>query len=129
MANTYPEQRGLQDKYIPGGQLVDISTASISYVPVPSQGIIVDALCTISAAITVANAVVTVKVIKSGTTTTIGTITVAYSGSAAGSTFTMSVTGSEADRSVKRGDTIVFDSDGGSTTTSIANFLAVLRET
>lgn len=128
MANAYPTQRGLADKYVPGGQLVDVSTASISYAPVPSQGIIVDAFCTISAAITGADAVVTVKVIKDGTTTTIGTITVANSGSAAGSTFAMVVSGSEAARSVKRGDTIVFDSDGASSTTSIANFLAVLRE-
>jgi len=129
MANTYKTIAGLQDAVIPGGQLVDISTASVSYAPVPFGGIIVDAFCTISAAVTSADSVVTVKVIKSGTTTTIGTITVAYSGSAAGSTFTMTVTGSEKARSVNRGDTIVFDSDGASSTTSIANFAAVIRRT
>lgn len=126
---AYPTARSLAEKYLPGGQLVDVSTASISYVPIPSTGIIVDALCTISAAITVADSVVTVKVIKDGTTSTVGTITVTQVGSAIGSTFSMVVTGTESVRSVKRGDTLVFDSDGASTTTSIANFLGVIRET
>lgn len=125
---AYPEARPLGDKYIPGGQLVDLSTASISYAPIPSQGVIVDAFATISAAITTADSVVTVKVIKDGTTTTIGTITVAYTGSAAGSTFRVVLSGTEAARSVKAGDTIVFDNGGQSDTTSIANFLAVIRE-
>jgi hypothetical protein len=127
--STYPTARGFAEKYIPGGQLVDLSTASISYAPIPSQGIITDAFCTISAAITTADSVVTVKAIKSGATVTIGTITVAYTGSAAGSTFSIVLSGTEAARSVKRGDTIVFDNGGQSDTTSIANFLAVIRET
>lgn len=125
---AYPEQRPLGDKYIPGGQLVDLSTASISYAPIPSQGIIVDAFATISAAITTADSVITVKVIKDGATSTVGTITAAYTGSAAGSTFRMVISGSEQVRSVKAGDTIVFDNGGQSDTTSIANFLAVIRE-
>ena len=129
MANSYPSQRGLADKYIPGGQLVDVSTASISYVPIPSQGIIVDALATISAAITTADGIVTVKVIKDGAAAvTIGTITLVQVGSAIGSTFMMVVSGTESERSVKRGDTLVFDSDGACNTTSIGTFLAVLRE-
>ncbi len=128
MANSYPEARPLADKYLPGGQLADVSTASIAYAPVPAQGVIVDALATISAAITSADAVVTVKVIRSGTTTTIGTITIANSGSAPGSTFAAVLTGSEMARSVKRGDTLAFDSDGASSTTATATFLAVIRE-
>jgi len=129
MSNSYPTARGLADKYVPGGQLVDASAASISYVPIPSQGVIVDAFATISAAITGANCIVTVKVIKDGATSTVGTITLTQSGSAIGDTFSMVISGTEAVRSVKRGDTLVFDSDGESSTTSIANFLAVLRET
>lgn len=129
MANTYPTPGNLQDVIVPGGQLVDISTASISYAPVPVNGLIVDALATISAALTTADAVVTVKVIKSGVTSTVGTITVTQSGSAIGDTATMVISGSESVRSVKRGDTLVFDSAGGSDTTSIANFAAVIRRT
>lgn len=116
------------DMAIPGGQLVDVSAASISYVPIPSQGVIHGAYCTISAAVTGSDTTVTVKTIKGGVSTTIGTITVAVSGSAAGSTFTMTLTGSETDRSVNSGDSLAFDSDGVSSTTSIANFLAILRQ-
>lgn len=129
MANSYPNIAGFQDEVIPGGQLLDISNASISYAPIPFGGVIVDGFCTIAAAITGSDSVVTVKAIKSGVTVTLGTITAVVSGSAAGSTFSMVVTGSENDRSVKRGDTIVFDSGGQSSTTSIANFAAVIRRT
>lgn len=112
---------------LPGGQLVDISTASISYVGVPYQGVLVDALCTISAAITSADSTVTIKKISGGVTTTLGTITAAYSGSGAGSVFTATMTGSEAARTFAKGDTLVFDNGGQSSTTSIANFLGVFK--
>lgn len=129
MANTYTQPAPLQDAIIPGGQLVDISSASISYAPIPFGGIIVDAFATISAAITGTDCVVTVKVIKGGVTSTVGVITALVSGSAPGSTFQMVMSGSETIRSVKPGDTIVFDSGGESSTTSIANFAAVIRRT
>lgn len=129
MANAYPTPNNLQDVVVPGGQLVDLSTASISYAPIPVDGIVVDAFSCIAAAITGTNAVITVKVIKGGTTSTVGTITVTQSGSAAGDVDTMEISGTEAVRSVKRGDTLVFDSDGASSTTSIANFAAVIRRT
>lgn len=119
----------LSDYVVPGGQLVDVSAASISYAPIWCKGVVVDAFATISAAVTGSDTVVTVKVSKSGTSTTIGTITVAVTGSAAGSTFQMAMTGSEIARTVSQGDTIIFDSDGVSSTTSIANFVAVVRDT
>lgn len=128
MANAYSAKRPMFDKYIPGGQLVDVSAASISYAPVPAQGTIHAAYCCVSAAVTGSDTTVTVKTLKGGTSTTIGTITVAVTGSAAGLTYTATMTGSEKDRSVNAGDSIIFDSDGVSSTTSIANFLAVLRE-
>lgn len=128
MAYSYPEKRGLTDKYIPGGSLADVSTASIAYAPIPAQGVIVDGFCTISAALTTADGTVTVKVIKSGATTTIGTITLTQSGSAAGSTYRMVMSGSEAARSVSAGDTIVSDSNGACDTTSIGVFTYVIRE-
>lgn len=115
-------------KVVPGGQLVDVSAASISYAPVPMRGVIVGAIATISAAVTGSDTTVTVKSIKGSTSTTIGTITIAVSGSAPGSTFLASMTGTEINRTVNQGDTIGFDSDGVSSTTSIANFDALLRQ-
>ncbi len=113
---------------ISGGQLVDVSTASISYVAAPYQGRLVNAWACISAAVTGTDSVVTVKK-KAGalTAVTLGTITVVVLASAPGSTFQMAVTGSEADCTFNAGDTLQFDSDGVSSTTSIANFLAVFK--
>ncbi len=111
-----------------GGQLVDVSTASISYTTVGQQGRLVTAWCTISAAVTSADSVVTVKKkVGSATAVTLGTITIANAGSAIGQTFQMAVTGSEVDCYFNAGDTLIFDSDGASSTTSIANFLAVFK--
>lgn len=130
MSNAYAGQRSLAEKYIPGGQLVDVSAASISYAACPAQGVIVDALCCISAAVTSADSIVTLKKKAGGATAvTLGTITVAYTGSAIGQVFTAVMTGTEADRSVAKGDTLICDSDGVSSTTSIANFTWVIRET
>lgn len=123
------EHSPISDRAFPGGQLVDISTASISYAPIPFSGVIVAAFSSISAAITTANGVVTVKLIRSGAAAnTIGTITVIQSGSAAGQVNEMVISGTEAERTVNRGDTIVFDSSGACDTTSIANFVAVVRD-
>lgn len=124
---TLPVNSPVTDRVMPGGQLVDISTASISYAPVALKGVIIAALCSISAAITGSDSVITVKVIRGGVTTTIGTITAAVDGSAAGSVFQMVLTGTEGERSVNVGDTLVFDNGGQSDTTSIANFVAVVR--
>jgi len=124
-----PEHTPLSDRLVFGGQLVDVSTASISYAPILIRGVIVNAGATISAAVTGSDSTVTVKKISGGTSTTLGTITIAVSGSAAGSTFQWTPSGTEAERSVLVGDTLVFDSDGASSTTSIANFSAVVRDT
>lgn len=115
--------RPLADKYI-NCQLVDVSTASVAYVPVPAQSVLQTVYCAISAAITSADSVVT---IKKGSTT-LGTITLANSGSAAGSVFTAVMTGTEIARTFAAGDTLILDSDGASSTTSIGTFTAVFRE-
>jgi hypothetical protein len=120
---AYPEKRPLADTYL-NCQLVDASTASIAYVPVPSNSVLVGAYASLSAAITTADSIVT---IKKGSTT-LGTITLAYSGSAVGSTFTASLTGTEAARSFGAGDVLIFDNGGQSDTTSIVTFTAVMRE-
>ncbi len=113
---------------LPGGQLVDISTPSISYVAVPFQGRLRAAWACLSAAITIADSVVTIKK-KAGSATavTLGTITCAFTGSAIGTVTGAVITGSEIDCTFAAGDTLIFDSDGGSTTTSIANFLAIFK--
>lgn len=111
-----------------GGQLVDVSGASVSYVAVPFQGTLKTAWACISAATTSADSIVTIKKkVGSATAVTLGTITVATSGSAPGSTFEAAMTGSEIDRTFAAGDTLQFDSDGAGSTTSIANFLAVFK--
>lgn len=122
-----PRNTPMNDRPVFGGQLVDVSAASISYAPIWCKGRVVRAFCTISAAVTGSDTTVTVKKISGGTSTTLGTITVAVSGSAAGSTFEASFTASEGDRTVDIGDTLVFDSDGASSTTSIANFVGVVK--
>lgn len=124
----YNTGHDLADSIIPGGQLVDVSAASVSYVPIPFQGVIRDAFACISAAVTGSDTVVTVKK-KAGSATavTLGTITIPVTGSAIGQVLQAAMTGSEADRTCALGDTLIFDSDGVSSTTSIANFSAVIR--
>jgi len=125
-----PQNHPLHAFIVPGGQLVDVSAASISYAPVPFKGILTDAICSISAAVTGSDTTVTIKKYPAGVvanSVTLGTITVAVSGSAAGKNYTATLTGSEINRTFDRGDTLVFDSDGVSSTTSIANFVGVMQ--
>jgi len=124
MANAYPQQRALAEKYL-NGQIVDVSTASSGWIAIPGQGVIVDAWCVISASLTTANGTIT---IKKGSTT-LGTITLTQSGSAAGSVFTATFAGSESSRSVKAGDVIEFATDGACDTTSIGALTMVVKET
>ncbi len=107
------------------GQLVDVSAPSISYVAVPFQGVLIDARSSISASISVATATVTIKR-KSGSNTaiTLGTISITVGG---GRNARAVLTGSEADCTFTMGDTLIFDSDGGSSTTSICNFTATFK--
>lgn len=120
---AYNQLRPLADKYLTC-QLVDVSAASIAYVAIPAQGVLRTVYCCISAAITSADSVVT---IKKGSTT-LGTITLAYTGSAVGSVFTAVMTGTEAACTFAAGDTLILDSDGASSTTSIGVFTVVMRE-
>ncbi len=110
---------------IDAGQLVDVSAPSISYVAVPFQGVLIDARSCIATAVTVANSVVTIKR-KSGSNTaiTLGTITIIPGG---GRVAQAVMTGSESDCSFTMGDTLIFDSDGGSSTTSVCNFTATFK--
>lgn len=111
-------------------QLLDVSTASLSYMPIMKAGRVIDAKIALSAAITGADSIVTVKKYPEGVsanTVTIGTITLSNSGSAAGKVYSLSITGTEAARTVADGDVLVFDTDGASSTTSIGYISAEVR--
>lgn len=117
-----PEVGVLHDR-IYNAQLADVSADTSAWVPILRPGRLVGGSVAISAAITSANAVITVK----KGSATLGTITIVQSGSAAGSVFTLAITGSEADCTLATGDVLELDSDGGSSTTSIGYFSLVVR--
>lgn len=89
--------------------MADVGAPSSAYVPVPAdvQGEVVSVSSTYSAALTGANAVVTVK----ADTVTVGTHTIAFSGSAAGVVTTTAHSGF----AVKGGGLIELATDGGPT--------------
>lgn len=98
--------------YTLAGTISDVSETNSVIFRVPTAGILRRVECQIGAAITVADAVLTVS--KNGSALT-PTITIATSGSAIG-------TNDEADYYVQvaKGDAIKIASDGGSTTASAA---------
>ena len=111
-------------------QIVDVSTASIAQIPVMKAGKFMDAKISLSAAITGSDSVVTVKKYPAGVVAdavTIGTITLANSTSAAGKNYSTSISGTEAARTLAGGDTLAFDGDGASSTTSIGRISAIVR--
>ncbi len=104
-------------------QNIDVSSANITYIPIAHFGLLVDGWCSISAALTTANGVITVK----KGTTTLGTITLVQVGSAIGSSYQMVMTGSEIARTFEPGDVLILDGDGACDTTSIGRFSMVIR--
>ncbi len=108
-----------------GGQLVDVSSPSISYVAVPFQGVMIDAWSCASAAVTGSTTTITIRK-KSGSNVAVdlGTITIA---STSGRNKQATFTASESDRTFTAGDTLILDSDGNSSTTSIVNFVASFK--
>lgn len=104
-------------------QLADISAASSCYVVAPNAGYVRKIYSTISGAITVADAAITASI--GGTNMTGGSITIAYSGSAAGDVDSCSPT---ANNKVNAGQAIKLTTDGGSTDTSIAVFTILINK-
>ena len=98
-------------------QIIDISSATATsnsaYVRVPFRSRIVEVAVTIFGAITTANAVITASL----NGTSIGTLTVVQSGSAAGNVFTLTPNQTFANY----GDYVSFVSDHGSSTACPAN--------
>lgn len=98
--------------------MTDVSAPSTSYLPSPVAGTISKVSVILANAITSANSVITTKI--GSTAVTGGAITVAYSGSAAGSVFSATPT---AANTVAVGDNINFTTDGASSTTSRGTIL------
>lgn len=119
---AYPANKTTAD-WMVNCQIIDAATASVAHVVPGANGRLERAYATLSAAITTADSVIT---IKKGSTT-IGTLTLAYTGSAVGSTFEAAFTGSEADRYFPADTPIVFDNGGECDTTSIVRITAVMR--
>jgi hypothetical protein len=118
-----PEPRPLSEATV-CAYMADLSTASSAFVVAPFRGRVVRAYSTIYNAITVANAVWTMEI--NGTAITGVSVTVAFSGSAAGDVDTGTPT-AVSTTYVNEGDVIEFVSDGASTTTCPTMFVAVIE--
>lgn len=117
-----PIPRPISEAYV-SAYLADISAASSTFAVAPCRGRIVRAFSAIHAAITVADAIWTMKI--NGTAITGISVTVATAASAPGDVDTGNPTASN--NVVNEGDTIEFVSDGASSTTAPATFVAVIE--
>ena len=102
------------------GYIDNISASSTVYVPIPFAGTISKVVTVLEAAISSANAIVTVK---NSAAASMGTITVTHSGSAAGDVDTLAPS---SNNTVAADSFITIASDGGSTNTATLRFVVVL---
>ena len=107
--------------------MVDVATPTIGYVAVPYKGRVVGGGCAISAALTAANTIVTISKVNPQGSIVLGTITIPFTGSGAGSSYGLVLTANEKDCSVEAYDTLKIDSDGGGTGPSVGNFVLLVR--
>ena len=98
-------------------RLTDVSTASSCYVAAPTAGTITKIYGVLENAITVADSAITTYI--AATPITNGNMTAAYTGSAAGTSFSATPT---AARTVSAGSVLRVETDGGSTTTGAMVF-------
>ena len=103
------------------GRIDDISTAGSVFVPCPIAGDIARIIVTLNGAITAANATVSAEI--NGVAVTGGDVTVAYSGSAGGSTFTGTPSGN---KTVSANSAIEIITDGASSTAMSATFCVLM---
>ena len=113
--------RTLNDYFITA-EIEDISTASSTFVAVPDGGKIIKIITALQGAISGGNAAISFEI--GGTAVTGGAITVAHSGSAAGTVDSAEPT---AANSVEEGDVIEIITDGASTNTVAATFTVIIR--
>ena len=118
-----PENRPISEIVVASQQMADISAPSTVFAAATHRGRLVRFYAVLSAAITVANSNVTVTI--NGVAVTGLSLVAAFTGSAPGSVFVSTVASGL--NYVNEGDSIGFISDGGSTTTSIATFYAVIE--
>tara|TARA_R110000782_G_scaffold237836_1_gene324304 strand:- start:589 stop:1059 length:471 start_codon:yes stop_codon:yes gene_type:complete len=102
------------------GYIDNISASSTVYVPIPFAGTISKVVTVLEAAISSANATLTVK---NAAAASMGTITVAQSGSAAGDVDTLAPS---SNNTVAADSFITIASDGGSTNSATLRFVVVL---
>jgi hypothetical protein len=105
------------------GYIDNISAVSTVYVPIPFAGTISKVVTVLEASIASADSTITVK---NAAAASMGTITVAYSGSAAGDVDTLSPS---SNNTVTADSFITIASDGGSTNTAALRFVVVLDRT
>ena len=103
-------------------RIADISTAGSVFVASPMAGVVETIYVTLHGTITVANSIVTAEL--NGVAMTGLSITVAFSGSVGGSTFSGSPSGAN---SVSAGQAIEIITDGGSTTAIAADVTIVIN--
>lgn len=102
----------------------DVSTAGSYFIANPILGKISKIYVVLDNAISAANATVTAEI--NGVAVTGSSVTVAYSGSAAGSVFSSTPSGAN---TVNTGGAIEIITDGGSTTTCVANVTILMDVT
>ena len=111
------------DFFILQGAIADISTADEDYMVSPFAGTVFAVYSVIDGAITIGDATLTVKT-PAGT---VGTITVANAGSAAGTVD--SLTSGLVNTAVAAGETVEVETDGGSTDAAKCGLTVVVRRT
>jgi hypothetical protein len=120
--------RTLNDYFLTG-ILDNISTASQIYIPCPDGGKIVAIACTINNAITVADSTLTIKVNTAAgvaTAMTAGTLTIPFTGSAAGSKSSKEFTTGDGTEMVPDGGSVEVEC-GGSTTACKGYVVVTIR--
>ena len=102
------------------GYLEDVSSVEKVYVPIPFAGTVSKVLTVLEASISSANSIVTVK---NSAGSSMGTLTITASGSAAGDIDILTPT---SNNTVTTNSFITIESDGGSTNTAKLRFVVVL---
>ena len=104
-------------------ELADVSSPSLKYVPVPYAGVVEKVVGVLHGAIATANSTLTVK---NAAGVSMGTISVPFSGSAAGQVFTLTPV---SNNTVADNSFITIESDGASSNVVVMTFTVVVRGT
>lgn len=113
----------MTNKLVLSAVIDDVSTASSIYIPIPFACTVEEVYAALGAAITGADAVVS---IKNSAGSSMGTLTVAYSGSAAGDIVS---TSPSSNNTFTAGTKLQIDTDGGSTGTAKLQIVIVATVT